>query len=290
MPILRRPDGRALAYEISGEPGEPVVFSIHGTPGSRLGTHPIVPGVRVVSFDRPGYGASSRQPGRDVAAVAPEVAAIADEIGAQTFTVYGVSGGGPHALACAALLPDRVTKVASLVGVAPGDALGERWTTGMSESNVAEFAAAFAGGDALLKMLAPVGDLVRSDPDAIIEMLAEELPPADLAVLTDPDTRAGLVTAMAEGLRPGVDGWIDDDLAFVIAWGFDPALITVPTLVWHGEDDILVPIAHAHWLHEAMPHSRLVTVPDTGHLGAFGVAASVVGWLARDTEITDVLR
>ncbi|HEY1487100.1 MAG TPA: alpha/beta hydrolase [Micromonosporaceae bacterium] len=280
MPTLNRPDGRTLAYEILGDPGDPVVFSIHGTPGSRLGMHPTVDGACVVAFDRPGYGDSDPQPGRDVAAVVGEVEALADALGAETFAVYGTSGGGPHALACAALLGERVTRVASLVGVAPSDALGEEWTTGMSPSNIEEFAAAAAGRDALSELLTPAGDEARANPAALADMLAEELPPPDVACLSDPRTRDSLVVCMSEGLRRSVDGWIDDDLAFCTAWGFDPATIVVPTLIWHGEDDVLVPVAHAHWLHRAIPGSRLVTVPNAGHLAALGIAPTVVGWLA----------
>lgn len=279
MPILIRPDGRQLAYEVSGDAADHVVFSIHGTPGSRVAPHPAIPGARVVSFDRPGYGSSDPQPGRDVAAVVGEVAAIADELGAQTFAVYGISGGGPHALACAALMPERVTRVASLVGIAPADALGDDFTAGMSEANIVEFAAAADGRDALVEMLSPVGDLVRANPEALADMLAEEMPPADLAVLDDPESRKMLVDMMAEGLRRSVDGWIDDDLAFVRPWGFDPATITAPTLLWHGDADVLVPVAHAHWLHATIPNSELTTVPGAGHLDSFGVAPAVVRWL-----------
>jgi pimeloyl-ACP methyl ester carboxylesterase len=284
MPILRRPDGRQLAYEVIGDRRDPLVFSIHGTPGSRIGMHPAVPGACVVAFDRPGYGGSSAQPGRDVAAVAGEVEALADELGADRFAVYGTSGGGPHALACAALLGDRVTRAASLVGVAPADALGDSWLAGMSAGNIEEFGAAEAGRDALVEMLTPAGDAVRNDPTAFADTLAEEMPPADVACLDDPVTRKALVDSIAEGLRPGVDGWIDDDLAFVKAWGFDPAVITVPTLVWHGDDDVLVPVAHAHWIHGAIPGSQLVTVPGVGHLASIGVAPSVVAWLASDAS------
>lgn len=291
MPILLRPDGRELAYEVIGDRRDPVVFSIHGTPGSRVGLHPAVPGGCLIAFDRPGYGGSDPQTGRDVAAIAGEVEALADELGVGRFAVFGVSGGGPHALACAALLGDRVTRVASLVGVAPADALGSRaatddladgWTAGMSESNIAEFAAAAEGRDALAQFLAPVAEQVAENPEAIADQLAEELLPADVAWLGEASNRAHLVASMVEGLGLGLDGWIDDDLAFVTAWGFDPATITVPTLIWHGRDDILVPVAHAHALGSAIAGAQLVTEPGQGHLAAFTVVPSVVTWLTSD--------
>ncbi len=279
------PDGRTLAYEVIGDPSDPVVVSIHGTPGSRLASHPAVDGVCVVSFDRPGYGGSSPQPGRTIASVSHDVAALADRLDVETFTVYGISGGGPHALACAALLPDRVTGVASLVGIAPASTMGREWTTGMTESNIAEFEAAYAGRDALADMLIPAAQQVREDPEALADMLAEELPPPDLAALADPVIRASLVGTIVEGLRVGADGWIDDDLAFVAPWGFDVSTITVPALIWHGEDDELVPVGHAYALHALMPHARLITVPNAGHLASFAHAAQVIGWLAHQDPI-----
>jgi pimeloyl-ACP methyl ester carboxylesterase len=279
MPILSRPDGRQLAYQVIGDPGHPVVFSLHGTPGSRIATHPQVPGICVVAFDRPGYGGSDPQPKRDVAAVAGEVEALADELGVRDFAVFGVSGGGPHALACAALLGDRVTRVASIAGVAPADALGDAWTEGMSPDNVAEFTMAQAGQEALVALLAPLAGQVQARPESMIDLLAEGMPAADLARLNEPVMRQMLIDTMAEGLRTGIQGWVDDDLAFVKAWGFDPATIIAPTLIWHGDADVLVPIAHAHWLHEAVDGSALVTTAGTGHFDALLIAPSVAAWL-----------
>ncbi len=215
-----------------------------------------------------------------MASVAHDVSALADVLGVDTFAVYGISGGGPHALACAAMLPDRVTKVASLVGVAPASAMGAEWTVGMTESNITEFDAAYAGRDALTELLVPVCELVRDDPDALADMLTEEMSAADLASFADPAIRAAVVGTMTEGLRPGVHGWIDDDLAFVSAWGFDVATITAPALIWHGEDDVLVPVAHAYALHALLPHARMITEPGTGHLASFARADRVVAWLA----------
>jgi pimeloyl-ACP methyl ester carboxylesterase len=290
MPSIMRPDGRRITYDAIGDPSHPLVISIHGTPGSRVGSHPSRAAIDatsayVVAFDRPGYGGSDRQPVRDVAAVAADVEALADALGASAFAVYGISGGGPHALACAALLPERVTRVASLVGVAPSDALDLDWSAGMSPSNVEEFAAAGTGREALAEMLAPVGDALRLNPDALVDMLIDELPPADVACLRDETFRRVFIGTITEAVRPGVDGWIDDDLAFVARWGFDPALITVPTLIWHGEDDVLVPVAHAHWLHGAIGTSTLVTVPGAGHLAAYAAQDSVLRWLADGTAL-----
>jgi pimeloyl-ACP methyl ester carboxylesterase len=282
MPILKRPDGRRIAFEVSGDASDPLVVSIHGTPGSRVGTHPVVDGVRVLSFDRPGYGDSDPQPVRDVTAVAYEVAALADHLGVDRFGVFGISGGGPHALACAAVLPDRVIRVASLVGPAPWEALGPNFTAGMSESNVTEFAAAAEGRDALAALLDPGSPL---GSEQIMEMLATELPQVDAVLLEDPAFRENLAVSITEGLRNGIGGWLDDDLAFVAPWGFDPATITAPTLIWHGTSDVLVPIGHARWLHQAIEKSELIASPGVGHLAAYAIQERVVRWLVDGTPL-----
>src|SRR5262245_58840204 len=153
--------GRRLRFEVYGAHSGPLVFLAHATPGSRIAMGPDDStldrlGARLVSYDRPGYGGSDPQPGRTVADAADDVSAIADELDVATFGVYGVGGGGPHALACAALLPDRVTRVAALAGPAPHDAEGLDWPAGLSKSTVEEFTAASVGADALAAELAPV--------------------------------------------------------------------------------------------------------------------------------------
>ncbi len=264
---------------------------MHGTPGGRLTSHPSVPlaaerlGCCVITFDRPGYGDSDPQPGRTVADVVPIASLLADVVKADTFGVYGISGGGPHALACAALLPDRVTRVASLVGVAPFDALVGRWTAGMTQSNIDEFAAAVSGVEAIGAMVTPAVEAMRVDPSLIGDALRDDLPPADVAFLDDATASTPFLAMTAAGVAGGAAGWIDDDLAFVAPWGFDPTTITVPTLIWAGEADTLVPVAHAHWLHDAISGSTLVTVPGGGHLGAFPIQERVLGWLLSGAPV-----
>ena len=128
-------------------------------------------------------------------------------------------------------------------------------------------------------MVGPAVEAMRVDPSVIGDMLADDLPPADVAFLDDADASGAFLAMTAAGVADGAAGWIDDDLAFVAPWGFDPKTITVPTLVWAGEADTLVPVAHAHWLHAAISGSTLVTVPGGGHLGAFPVQERVLGWL-----------
>lgn len=273
-----------MRFEVYGAGNGPLVFSLHGTPGSRLGVRPDDAtlarlGVRVVTHDRPGYGGSDPQPGRRVADVAGDVAAIADALDVATFAVYGISGGGPHALACAALLADRVSRVASMVGIAPHDAPDLDWRAGMTKSNVDEFAAAAAGADKLTAALEPELARMRDNPAAVLDALDAELPEPDRALLREPWLRDMLTASFAEALRTGVRGWVDDDLAFISPWGFDPGTILAPTLLWHGAEDVLAPVAHTEWLNRTISGSSLVRPAGTGHLGAYAEQGYVLNWL-----------
>jgi pimeloyl-ACP methyl ester carboxylesterase len=273
--------GRTLKTAEWGEPAGRPVFYLHGTPSSRLEhcLHPAaLAGIRLITYDRPGYGGSDPSPDRTVGDVAADVTAIADALGLDRFAVYGASGGGPHALACAALLPDRVERAASLSGPAPYDA-GPAWTDGMSESNIAEFGAAVAGPEVLAEMLAPQRAAILADPSSLVEELAAELPSPDSELLHRPDVAAALSASFAEAVRAGTAGWIDDDLAFTRPWGFDPAATTMPVLIWHGARDKLVPVAHAAVLAGLVPHATTITEPDAGHLSAIDAHPDVLSWL-----------
>ena len=279
--------GRKVRFEVYGAGNGPLIFYMHGTPGSRLGVRPDDAtltrlGVRVVAHDRPGYGGSDPQPGRTVADVAPDVAAIADALDVATFAVYGISGGGPHALACAALLPDRVTRVASMVGIAPYDAPDLDWTAGMTKSNVDEFNAAVAGDEAVTALLAPVETAIREDPSGLLDALEPELSEPDRELLREQWLRDMLTVSFAEAVRTGIRGWVDDDLAFVAPWGFDPSTILAPTLLWHGADDVLAPTHHTEWLDRAIPVASFVRPANTGHLGAFAAQGHVLSWILGD--------
>jgi pimeloyl-ACP methyl ester carboxylesterase len=286
-----RVHGRRVRYEEFGPAGGAVVFVAHGTPGSRLGVRPSDGalhrlGIRAVTYDRPGYGESDRAAGRTVADAAGDVAAIADAVGAERFAVYGISGGGPHALACAALLPQRVTRAAALVGVAPFRASGLDWFAGQTPSNVEEFQAAVAGESALTKALTPMVGPFREDPASLLDALEAELSDEDRAVIRGQAVRDMLVTGFGEALRQGVGGWVDDDLAFVEPWGFDLTAIETPTLLWHGTEDRLAPISHSEWLSRHIPTARLVRVPHAGHMSAFAVQDEVIAWLHGHASTT----
>lgn len=282
--VVRTPDGRRLAVEQWGDPCGSPVFLLHGTPGSRVGPCPrgmvlYRLGVRLIAFDRPGYGGSDPLPGRRVANAAADVAAIADTFGYERFAVVGRSGGGPHALACAALLPDRATRVAVLVSLAPWAAEGLDWFDGMAPSNVTEYTAAAAGHRRLAPRLTRAADSIRTDPASLVRGLQSELSASDRRIVADAGIRAMLIRNYAEALRTSAQGWVDDALAFCAPWGFDPAAITGPVLLWHGENDVFSPVGHARWLAGRIPRATVVVQPGAAHFGALDVLPDVLHWL-----------
>ncbi|RJL19505.1 alpha/beta fold hydrolase [Bailinhaonella thermotolerans] len=276
---VRTDDGRTLAVEEWAEPsGRPVVY-LHGTPLSRLARHPDEEmfrrlGIRLITYDRPGFGESSPMRGRRIADAAADVAAIADALGLDRFRVFGVSGGGPHALACAALLPGRVERVAALACPAPIDADGLDWYAGLIEMNADEARAAAQGRDALE---AHMKAEIAADLPSI-------LPPIEQPILSRPEIRAMIGPAYAEAMRPGPDGAIDDTMAlYGLPWGFDPAKITVPVYLWHGDLDTLVPAAHSRWLASRIPTATLRTDPGAGHAAHFDATPAMLDWLMSDS-------
>lgn len=258
MTIITTPDGRQLDIAVSGpDGGTPLVFH-HGTPGSLtpLLVNPGLAhqrGLRLVTFSRPGYGASTRRPGRTVADVAADVEAVLDHLGSARCVVGGWSGGGPHALATAALIADRVAGALVIAGVMPYGVPGHDFLAGMGEANIEEFGAALRSEAALRAFLGPeAAQLLRADAEGLRSALATLLPEVDRAVLTS-DFGQAVAAHFAEALRLGVDGWADDDLAFTKPWGFALDEITVPTFLWQGGVDLMVPFAHGQWLAKNVP-------------------------------------
>jgi pimeloyl-ACP methyl ester carboxylesterase len=234
-------------------------------------------GVRLITFDRPGYGRSDRLVSRLVADVVPDVQAI----GLGRFAVIGRSGGGPHALACAALLPERVTRAGVLVSLAPWAAEGLDWFAGMADSNVREYTAAATAPDALTAHLVQAAARIKADPASHVNTLNPEMPEADRRIVADVGIRALLAQNFAEALRDSAAGWIDDALAFCAPWGFNLADIKVPVLLWHGQNDVFSPAAHARWLADQIPGAIMSIRPDTAHFGALEVVPDVLSWLIR---------
>jgi pimeloyl-ACP methyl ester carboxylesterase len=276
---VETPDGRTLHVYDEGDPGGVPMIVHHGTPGiGTLYSAWLEDGVRVIGFDRAGYGGSTRNHGRDIAAVADDVRVIADALGLDTFATWGISGGGPHALACAALLPDRVTAVAAVCSPAPFDAEGLDWFEGQGEGNVVEHNAARQGETAVRPLLEQLhGAMAAAGAQALRDELASLLTGADAEVIEGDYAEFLHGSLVGTG---GVDGWLDDDLAFVSDWGFDLGAIAAPVLVRHGEQDRFVPPAHARWLVEHIPAAEAWITEDDGHLtlGERGIRG-VQDWL-----------
>ena len=278
-------DGRTVEVLALGPPGGMPLVVHHGTPGG--GLVPYEPkveeavrrGLRVIHFARPGYSRSSPRPGRRVANVAGDVAEILDALGAETFVTHGTSGGGPHALACAYLLPGRCLAAASIAGVAPRDADGLDWSAEMGPENIEEFGAAETSPSDLTAFLEKeAGALGAVTGGDIITGLGGLIDDADKAVLTGEyaDYQAA---ALRAAVARGIAGWYEDDMAFVSDWGFelgpgtspvtivpDPGAPPAAIAIWQGDQDRMVPFSHGQWLGRHLPGARVHLLPGEGHI------------------------
>jgi pimeloyl-ACP methyl ester carboxylesterase len=284
------PDGRTLAVAEWGDPEGLPLIAMHGTPGSRISywQDPTVyarHGLRRVTYDRPGYGDSTRLPGRSIADVIPDVLTIAEALGVDRFAVSGGSGGGPHALAAAALLPDRVIRCLAAVSIAPWDAEDLDWLAGMTAGNVEEFEAAGKGE-------AAYREVVERERATTLERIATgqsnvlgdgyELSEADMAQM---ERHASLVADhLYNALANGSDGWVDDGIAFTQPWGFEVESIRVPVYLTYGRTDTLVPAAHGDWLAARIPNVKVVDLEGSGHMGDDSLVEEQHAWLAGETD------
>ncbi|TDD17936.1 alpha/beta hydrolase [Kribbella turkmenica] len=263
---FRLPDGRTLhVYDTApGDDGRLPVFWHHGTPNLGTPPEPLFEagdrlGIRWLSFDRPGYGGSTAAPGRTIASVAADLTTVADALGLGRFALMGYSGGGSYALGAAAVLGDRVEAVVTFAAIAPYDASGLDWYDGMIPSGLVSLRAAAAGREA---KLAHETSGAGYDP---------EFTARDLAMLDGPWGWLGSV-AGDESMPDGPDGLVDDDCSYVVPWDCDPATITAPTLLCHGEDDRIIPCAHARWLAGHIPAATLSLHPGDSHVSVLGHA------------------
>ncbi|MER5766521.1 alpha/beta hydrolase [Streptomyces sp. NPDC001985] len=307
MGLVQAPDRDGkLAYDEWGDAQGYPVFLLHGTPGSRLGPRPRTfhlhnLGIRLIAYDRPGYGDSDRHAGRNVADAARDVTAIADALGLRRYSVVGRSGGGPHALACAALAPERVASAAAVVTIAPPDAEGLDWLAGMAESNVMTYTLMAESPDLsrVGALLARSADAIRRNPSSLLNSLTTEMPVVDRRVVEDAGIRDLLllnylsaVGGSAEPSPGGPDGpprpmgWVDDLVSFRTPWGFRPQSIDgVPVLLWHGEHDVFAPVSHFHWLAGRIPGASAVLQPSAAHFAALPALPPILAWV-RDNART----
>jgi pimeloyl-ACP methyl ester carboxylesterase len=278
-------DGRILAVAEWGDPDGVPLFSLHGTPGGRISywMDPTIyarHGLRRLTVDRPGYGDSTRQPGRIVADCVGDITAIADALGVDKFAVTGGSGGGPHVLACAALLGDRVLRSLAEVSIAPYGAEGLDFLAGMTAGNVAEFNAALAGEHVLRSLLERErATTLKRLADGNSNFLGDDYEMAEADQLQMAKHLHRIADQFNDCLRPGVDGWIDDDIAFTKPWGFEVESIRGPVYLSYGRADTLVPAAHGDWLAAHIAGAE-VHVSDDGHMGDDSTIESQMAWLA----------
>ena len=269
--VFTTEDGRRLQVLESGAADGFPVLVHNGTPNSRLMYGADVAraeqqGVRLISYDRPGYGGSTRQPGRTVADCAADVRAIAAALGIARLAVWGISGGGPHALACAALLPDLVPAVGVLASCAPWDAPGLDYFAGMGQMNIDDMKLTLDDPEAgRAKHETHRLELLAAGPDEVFSSLTTLLSSVDAEALNR-ELAHHFVDSARSGLAPGSDGWWDDDLAFLMDWGFELGSIQTPVLLLHGRQDQFVPVAHGEWLAGRIPGVQAEFTDDDGHL------------------------
>lgn len=275
---LELSDGRTLEVRVSGpNNGMPLVFH-HGTPGAAATLHALSDaaeqrGLLLITASRPGYGGSTRHPGRTVVDVVADTDEVLDALDIESCLVAGWSGGGPHALACAARL-DRALASLVIAGVAPFDASDLDFLAGMGQDNIDEFGAAIESEAQLRAFLdAQRPELLAADAAGVIESMRGILPPIDQNALTA-QFGDDLAAMFHEALRVSVDGWLDDDLAFVAPWGFGLDEIRSPVSIWQGSVDLMVPFAHGQWLARHIPGVTANLREGEGHvsvmLGAMG--------------------
>ena len=281
--IVSTAAGRQLEALVSGPPDGLTVVLQNGTPAGLMAAPLIAAataerGLRLVLYARPGYEGSTPDPGRQVAGAAADLGAVLDALGAAEFVTVGWSGGGPHALACAALLPGRCLAAATMAGPAPRQADGLDWWQGMGQENLAEFQAAEAGQQALTSFLEPAAREMASLTGAdVVAGLGDLVSAADKAAVTA-EFADYLAASFRAAVAGGVAGWRDDDLAFVTDWGFTmaDASLGAPVAVWQGDQDMMVPWSHGQWLAEHIPGARAHLLPGEGHLTLVHVFGTIL--------------
>jgi pimeloyl-ACP methyl ester carboxylesterase len=261
-------DGRTLAWKEYGPADGTPVLMFQGTPGSRYARHADETvydrlGVRFLVFDRPGYGASDRLPGRGISVVADDAAQLLDELGLDVVLAAGGSGGGPHVLAFAARHPERVRAATVVVGGTP---LDEEDVAGLIQVNRDAWYAAREGWQAMYDLLVPLREAVLADPLAGYRGLMQDAPESDRAVIEDPDWQRVFVENVSEAFRPGVEGWVDEAMALTLEWGFDVADVECSVTWWHGDHDANAPLEPVRRLTQGMGDVNLRVWAKAGHL------------------------
>jgi pimeloyl-ACP methyl ester carboxylesterase len=263
--FVRTPDSRILAVEDAGDrDGRPVMVHV-GTPNSRrlygrTVADAAARGLRLISYDRPGYGDSTPYPGYAVADCASDVRTICAALGIGRLAMWGLSGGGPYLLACAALLSDLVAAAACLCSIAPYDAEGLDWFAGLNQAAIDETRLMLADPTASRATFEQERQrLLAESPGELAREWQAHSPDADLAFLTEE------AVSVQRALSPGIDGSWDDCRAQIAPWGFELSQISVPVLLLHGRQDEAVPFSHGQWLAQHIPAVEAWLLDNEGH-------------------------
>jgi len=279
-------DGRELCVELAGDPeGKPILVHAGEPMSRRLYGGWIADaekkGIRLIGYDRPGYGGSTAHPGYTVASGAADVRAITEALGHDRIGTWGISGGGPYALACAALLPGLAVAVAAVASIAPYGIEGFDYFAGMGESNVEGFKLFFSDPEASRRDLREGREeILAGTPEQLAEQLASLLSPADAEVLTG-DLAQWLTETNKVAVSAGDQGWWDDGVAHLTSWGFDLRDIQVPVKIWHGRQDRFVPVQHGEWLAASIPGAEAEISDRDGHLTMIGRVGEIHDWLLQ---------
>jgi pimeloyl-ACP methyl ester carboxylesterase len=278
--------GRELCVEIAGEPdGKPILVQSGEPMSRRLYGGWIADaekkGIRLIGYDRPGYGGSSARPGYTVASAAQDVRAIAGALGHDRLGIWGISGGGPYALGCAALLPDVTVAVAAMSSLAPYGVEGFDYFAGMGESNVEGTKSFFSDPEGSRRELREDREkILAATPEQFAEAIESLLSPVDAEILTG-ELLQWLTETQQAALSAGDQGWWDDGAAKLTSWGFDLRDIRVPVKVWHGRQDRFVPVQHGQWLAANVPGAEADISDRDGHLTMIGRVGEIYDWLLQ---------
>jgi len=262
-------DERRLGFAEYGDASGKAVFHFNGSGGSRL-EHPsdlsILTdlGIRLISTDRPGHGISDPQPGRKLLDWSDDVGQLADHLGIDTFHVMGWSAGGPHALACAYKLPERVSAGALVSGLAPADRPRPYEGFPFAMKILIFIARSFPSLVYPFRRLSY--NMLQGDPDKAIDRLASSFPPEDQQAIEESGSQDMLIEDIREAYKQGWDGPAQDDIIINSSWGFKLADIKTRFDVWQGEVDKNVPVNLGEYQHEILPNSRLRILPGQAHL------------------------
>jgi pimeloyl-ACP methyl ester carboxylesterase len=277
-------DGRKLGYAEYGDSGGKAVFHFNGSGGSRLeypADQSILTdlGIRFISTDRPGHGISDPQPDRKLLDWPDDISQLADLLNIDRFYVQGWSAGGPHTLACAYKLPERVFAGAIISGLAPPDR--PQPYEGLPFQNRMLMMLGRRAPSLVYLFRRIARSMIMGNPDDTGEKLASTFPAEDRQVIMDTGYQKLLVNDIQEGYRQGWQGPAQDDIIINSPWGFRIEEIKVRIDIWQGELDKNVPINQGEYQHELIPNSRLTVVPDQAHLYLLSLWREILGALVE---------